>query len=48
MDLTSQQLEEIEDKLAELEQLDPADLPEPAAELVAMLSRILDESDGDA
>lgn len=43
MDLSTEQLEEIEQKLAELESLDPADLPAPAAELVSMLSRILDE-----
>lgn len=48
MDLTENQISEIEDKLAELETLDPADLPEPAAELVTMLTRILDESDPDS
>lgn len=45
MDLTDNQISEIESKLGELEGLDPADLPEPAAELVAMLTRILDESE---
>ncbi len=45
MDLSEDQISEIEAKLAELETLDPADLPEPAAQLVAMLTRILDESE---
>jgi hypothetical protein len=45
MDLTSDQIAEIEAKLAQLEELDPADLPAPAAELVALLGEILDESD---
>jgi hypothetical protein len=45
MDLTADQIEEIEAKLRQLETLDPAELPEPAAELVALLGRILEESD---
>lgn len=45
MDLTPEQIEEIESRLEQLETLDPADLPEPAAELVALLGRILEESD---
>ncbi|MGD2102385.1 MAG: hypothetical protein PVG83_09105 [Acidimicrobiia bacterium] len=45
MDLTPSQIEEIEEKLNMLETLDPADLPEPAAELVALLTAILDEED---
>jgi hypothetical protein len=45
MDLTAGQIEEIEAKLRQLETLDPAELPEPAAELVALLGRILEESD---
>ncbi len=43
MDLTPEQIEEIESKLGELEALDPAELPQPAADLVAMLAKILDE-----
>jgi len=46
MDLTPEQIEEIEAKLEELETLDPAELPQPAADLVALLAKILDE-DGD-
>lgn len=45
MDLTPEQVDEIESMLDKLETLDPADLPEPAAELVALLSEILEESD---
>lgn len=45
MDLTPEQVDEIESMLDELETIDPADLPEPAAELVALLSRILEESE---
>lgn len=48
MDLTSEQVQEIEDKLEELARLDPADLPEPAAELVAILERLLDETEESA
>jgi hypothetical protein len=45
MDLTPEQVDEIESMLDKLETLDPADLPEPAANLVALLSRILEESE---
>lgn len=45
MDLSPHQIEEIEKALEKLETLDPAELPEPAAELVALLSEILDETD---
>jgi hypothetical protein len=48
MDLSTEQIDEIEAMLSRLETLDPADLPEPAAELVALLGRILAESDEDA
>jgi hypothetical protein len=47
MDLTPEQIQEIEAKLAQLETLDPAELPEPAADLVALLGKILDESEED-
>lgn len=48
MDITPEQIEEIEAKLSQLETMDPAELPEPAAELVALLSKILDEGDDDS
>jgi len=48
MDLTPEQITEIESKLAQLETLDPAELPEPAADLVALLGKILDESEEDS
>lgn len=45
MDLSPEQVEEINQALDKLEALDPADLPEPAAELVELLSRLLEETD---
>ena len=47
MDLTPEQIDEIETMLEKLETLDPADLPEPAAELVELLSRILEAPEGE-
>lgn len=46
MDLSPQQIEEISQALEKLETLDPADLPEPAAELVTLLNSILEETEG--
>ncbi len=43
MNLTDAQVVELENALRQLEQLDPASLPGPAAELADLLSRILDE-----
>jgi len=48
MDLSPDQVEEIELMLEKLETLDPADLPEPAAELVDLLARILDDRETDS
>jgi len=45
MDLSPEHIEEIERALEKLEGLDPADLPEPASELVTLLSRILEETE---
>lgn len=45
MDLSPEQIEEIEQALHKLETVDPAELPEPAAELVSLLSQLLDETD---
>ena len=47
MNLTEAQIALLEDALRQLEEVDPADLPEPAAELAAMLGRLLDGSDDD-
>ena len=47
MNLTEAQIAQLEDALRQLEEVDPADLPEPAAELAAMLGRLLDGSDDD-
>jgi hypothetical protein len=45
MDLTQELIEKLEAALARLEELDPADVPEPAAELAALLGSILEESE---
>ena len=45
MDLTQEQIEKLEAALARLEELDPAELPEPAAELASLLGSILEESE---
>jgi hypothetical protein len=44
MDLTPEQIAEIESKLQALERLDPAVLPQPAAELVTLRCEIREES----
>lgn len=43
MEIDEAQIEEIEAALEKLEQLDPADLPEPAAELADLLGRLLEQ-----
>ena len=43
MELDEAQIEEIEAALETLEQMDPAELPEPAAELAELLGRILED-----
>jgi hypothetical protein len=45
MDLTPDQIEKLEAALARLGELDPSQLPEPAAELADLLSSILEESE---
>jgi hypothetical protein len=47
MDITREQLEEIEAALARMEDLDPAMLPAPAAELAELLNNILGKLDPD-
>jgi hypothetical protein len=43
MDLSESQIEELETALEQLETVDPASLPEPAAQLADLLSKILDD-----
>ena len=45
MDITEEQIEKLEAVLSRLEELDPADVPGPAAELAALLGSILEESE---
>ena len=47
MDLTESQIEDLEAALLCLEDIDPASLPEPAAELADLLGRILEELEPD-
>lgn len=42
MELSQSQVDEIERALQRLEEVDPAGLPQPAAELADLLSRLLD------
>jgi hypothetical protein len=42
MELNQSQVDEIERALERLEKVDPAELPEPAAELADLLGRLLD------
>lgn len=44
MEVTPEEREDLEAALAELERLDPADLPGPAARLADLLGRLLDPS----
>lgn len=43
MDLNDAQIAELEAALQRLEDIDPAELPEPAAELAELLGKILDD-----
>lgn len=45
MDLTAEQIAELEAALSQLAELDPGDLPEPAANLARTLSAILEDSE---
>jgi hypothetical protein len=45
MDLSPEKIEEIERVLTQLEELDQAELPEPAARLVALLNEMLEETE---
>ena len=46
VELNSEQTEQIEDLLTQLEELDPTELPVPAVELAALLGEILEGTDG--
>jgi hypothetical protein len=46
MELSQDQIERLESVLARLANLDPAELPEPAAELAELLGAILEEDEG--
>lgn len=43
MDIDQSQIEELEAALEKLEEVDPAELPEPAADLANLLGRILED-----
>lgn len=43
MEIDEARIQEIEAALEKLEQMDPAELPEPAAELADLLGRLLEE-----
>jgi hypothetical protein len=45
MDLTQEQLDRLEEAMRGLEELDPAEVPRPAADLAAVLASILEESE---
>jgi hypothetical protein len=45
MNISDDVLTSIEEKLAQLAELDPAELPQPAAELADILSSLLDEAE---
>lgn len=45
MNISDESLAEIEEKLREMAELDPADIPDPAAELAQMLSDLLDDAE---
>lgn len=47
MEVTSDERLSLEQALAELESLDPADLPGPAARLADLLGRMLDPPEGE-
>ena len=45
MNISDESLAEIEEKLREIAELDPADIPDPAAKLAQMLSDLLDDAE---
>lgn len=47
MEVTPEERQSLEAALAELERLDPAELPDPAARLASLLERLLDPVEED-
>jgi len=47
MEVTPEERQRLEQALARLEALDPAELPEPAAQLAELLERMLESSEED-
>lgn len=45
MEIDETQIQEIEAALGKLERMDPAEIPEPAAELADLLGRLLEQSE---
>ena len=45
MNLSEAQISQIEELLARLDAIDPAELPEPAAELASLLSSLLEDTE---
>lgn len=48
MEVSPEERQSLEAALAELDGLDPADLPDPAARLADLLGRMLDAAEGEA
>lgn len=46
MEVTPEERQSLEEALARLEELDPAQLPDPAARLAELLERLLDPPEG--
>lgn len=46
MELSPDQVEELEQALGRMSELDPAELPRPATELADLLSRMLEQLEG--
>lgn len=47
MEVTPEERQRLEEALAELEALDPADLPDPASRLAGLLESLLDPPEGE-
>lgn len=47
MEVTPEERQRLEEALAELEALDPADVPDPASRLAGLLESLLDPPEGE-